>query len=136
MKSHPLFFLLIAAALWNCTSKTTSESVATDSTSIQTSTNDAVPVSSSAYQPPEEIKNFPDYSFETLLTNSELESEITFAVDELISAHNKLSLLSYSTYYKRQRDYNGDYGDVTETTEETDTWFFDRNLKVGTRVCW
>jgi hypothetical protein len=131
MKSHALFLLFLAAVLCNCTSKTTSEAVVADSTSIQqTSTNEAVSVSSPAYQAPEEIKNFSDYSYETLLTNDERESEITQAVDELISAHNKLSLLRYSSYYKRQRDYNGDYGDVTETTEETDTWLFDRNLKL------
>jgi hypothetical protein len=131
MKSHPLFLLLLAAVLCNCTPKTSSEAVTTDSTAVQqTSTNDAVPVSSSAYQPPKEIRNFPDYSYETLLTNDERESDITQAVDELISSHNDLSLLRYSTYYKRQRDYNGDYGDVTETTEETDTWFFDRDFKL------
>lgn len=129
MKSLSIPSVLLTIIFGACASKTTQESVVADSAAVQTSA-DAVPVSSSAYQPAEEIRNFPDYTYQTVLSDDQLEAEITEGVDEMVSALNNLSLLKYSSYYKKERVYNGDYGEIAESTEETETWFFDRSYKL------
>jgi hypothetical protein len=130
MKTLSLSCLVGAFIFAGCATKSNTESVASDTTAIQTTATGTVSVSSSAYQAPEEIVNFPEYNYESTLSDDQREKEITEAVDELVYKLNSLSLLRFSSYFKKQRDYNGDYGDVSESTEETETWFFDRNYKL------
>ncbi len=130
MKPLSLFLLSLTLVSIGCTSsQTTSETVASDS-SAQIASTQTVPVSSSA-PAPEFIDNFPGYESRSMLSEDELESEITAAVDQLIASNTNMELLSYKTHFNRQRTYTGEHDDeITEETEESEAWYFDKNFQL------
>jgi hypothetical protein len=128
MKPSHLLILLPAIGLSCTSSQTASETVASDS-SAQVASTQAVPVSSST-QTVEIIDNFPGYESGSTLSEDELESQITAAVDQMIAANTSVELLSYKTYYKRQRTYEGEHEEVTEETEKSEAWYFDKSFQL------
>jgi len=101
--------------------------------SSATSEDDAAPVAERSTATQREIQqrisNFPDYS-SVLITEDPLEAELAEGIDDLVAKHDPLRLLTFKSSYHREREYVGDYGEVLETQELTETWFYDLTYKV------
>ena len=70
------------------------------------------------------IHNFPAYTLEILSSDS-LEPKVSDGLEELLSEYNYRDYLTIQSHYLRERDYEGDYGKVTESEEVTEIWYFD-----------
>ncbi|MBN8651010.1 MAG: hypothetical protein J0L67_06270 [Cytophagales bacterium] len=75
------------------------------------------------------ISNFPDYS-SVLITDNPFEAEVAAGIDNLVAQYDPLQLLIFKTAYHREREYEGDYGEIVETQDVTETWFFDLTYKL------
>ncbi len=129
MKRRNYFLLLILLTVWSCKSNTQTE-IASDSTSIQ-STEVASPyvqtqAPSQDQSPGRPSSNFPEFS-ETALSEDPTESEIMFDLKQLITEYDNQQYGTIESYYSRQRDYEGEYEEQTETEEVTETWFFNES---------
>jgi len=104
-----------------------------ESDNSQTSTDSLAPVAerSPVTYPGNQqtISNFPDYS-SVIITEDPFEAEVAEGIDNLVATHDPLQLLTFKTSYHREREYVGDYGEILETQELTETWFFDLTYKL------
>lgn len=88
---------------------------------------EAAPTYNQHYQ--QVISNFPDYS-SVLITDNAFEAEVAAGIDNLVAQYDPLQLLIFKTTYQREREYEGDYGEILETQDVTETWFFDLTYKL------
>lgn len=123
MKTENLIALFVSLALVACGSSATKNETRSDSTTVQPLST----TTSSTSSFPASVNNFPDYSSE-LLSEDPLEAEVSYGIDELIAINSSLDFLTVQSHYQREREFEGDYDNVTQTEEVTETWFFDLSL--------
>jgi hypothetical protein len=123
MKFIWIIAILATLLFTSCSTSPKSETVVDSLTSTE--------VTAPAYNQPyqQTISNFPDYS-SVLITDDPFEAELAAGIDELVAKHDALQLLTFKTSYHREREYEGDYGEILETQEVTETWFFDLTYKL------
>lgn len=131
MKKGNYFLVLLIITVLGCSSGTKTESM---------SDSNAVFVPETTYpaeQPPKQIQNqalvspFSNFlNYSSSLSTDPFESEITFDLEELMASYNNFQFWKVESYYNRERDYEGEYGDQTETEEVTETWYFDKSNKL------
>jgi hypothetical protein len=119
---YSLLFLIVLS----CSPSTKTE-IAADSTSVQPTevissySQSQTPVQ---YQTPATpFSNFSEYS--ESLSEDPTESELTLGIQELMTKYDNNQYRTIESYSSCQRDYEGDYGAITETEDITETWFFD-----------
>ena len=112
IKTYWGFALLLAAASCSPTNSKTeavADSVATEPLQLTPTNASAAP-----------IPNFPAYTLEILSSDS-LEAKVSEGLEELLSEYNYRDYLTIQSHYLRERDYEGDFGKVTESEEVTET---------------
>lgn len=124
MKTQNLATLFVFFAVVGCGTSTTKNETHLDSISVESTSTTSTSSTLVA------VNNFPHYRSSELLTDDPLEAEITAGIDELIAANINLNFLTLQSHYLREREYDGEHGTVTETEDETETWFFDLSFKL------
>jgi len=115
---------ILLVTLQGCGTQTTKNETMADS--VTTVTEVPTTYSETTRQ---DITNFPEYA-SVLITDDPFEAEVAAGIDNMVTAHDPLHLLTFKSSYKREREYEGDYGEILETQELTETWFFDLNYKL------
>lgn len=124
MKTKNLAALFVSFVVVGCGTSTTKNETRPDSISVESTST------TSAASTLVAVNNFPDYRSSELLTDDPLEAEVTAGIDELIAANINLNFQTLQSHYLREREYDGEHGTVTETEDETETWFFDLSFKL------
>ncbi len=116
---------VIALSCSNSKTEIVSDSTSVDSVGLTAAANTygqtQVSIQNQAHDSP--FANFSNYS--ESLSVDPTESEVTFGLQELMTEYDNRQYRTVESTYSRERDYEGEYQEVTETEEVTETWFFD-----------